>query len=76
MLAGAASKTSADGPVPRTLAFQPDEERAVTLREIQAPIKARYEDDPDTARITLRATGAIADGAMSCSSTNEIRSRS
>lgn len=39
----------------------------MTLREIQAPIKARYQDDPDAARITLRATGAIADGAMSCS---------
>jgi uncharacterized OsmC-like protein len=39
----------------------------MTLREIQAPIKARYQDDPDAARITLRATGATADGAMSCS---------
>lgn len=39
----------------------------MTLREIQAPIKTRYRDDPDAARITLRATGAIADGAMSCS---------
>lgn len=39
----------------------------MTLREIQAPIKAHYQDDPDAARITLRATGAIADGAMSCS---------
>ena len=39
----------------------------MTLREIQAPIKARYQDDPDAARITLRATGATADGPMSCS---------
>jgi len=39
----------------------------MTLREIQAPIKAQYQDDPNAARITLRATGAIADGAMSCS---------
>jgi uncharacterized OsmC-like protein len=39
----------------------------MTLREIQAPIKARYQDDPEAARITLRATGKIADGAMSCS---------
>lgn len=39
----------------------------MTLREIQTPIKAHYQDDPDAARITLRATGAIADGAMSCS---------
>ena len=39
----------------------------MTLREIQAPIKARYQDDPDAARITLRATGSTAEGAMSCS---------
>jgi uncharacterized OsmC-like protein len=39
----------------------------VTLREIQEPIKARYRDEPDAARITLRATGSTADGAMSCS---------
>lgn len=39
----------------------------MTLREIQAPLKAHYKVDPDAARITLRATGAIADGAMSCS---------
>ena len=37
-----------------------------TLREIQAPIKERYRDDPDAARITLRATGSTGDGAMSC----------
>jgi uncharacterized OsmC-like protein len=39
----------------------------VTLREIQEPIKARYRAEPDAARITLRATGSTADGAMSCS---------
>ena len=39
----------------------------MTLREIQEPIKNRYRDDPDAARITLRASGQIADGAMSCS---------
>ena len=39
----------------------------MTLREIQEPIKTRYRHDPDAARITLRATGAMADGAMSCS---------
>ena len=38
-----------------------------TLREIQAPIKERYRDEPDAARITLRATGSTGDGAMSCS---------
>lgn len=39
----------------------------MTLREIQHPIKAHYQDEPDAARITLRATGAMADGVMSCS---------
>jgi uncharacterized OsmC-like protein len=39
----------------------------VTLREIQEPIKARYRTEPDEARVTLRATGGTADGAMSCS---------
>jgi uncharacterized OsmC-like protein len=39
----------------------------MTLREIQEPIKAHYRADPEAARITLRATGSTADGAMSCS---------
>ena len=39
----------------------------MTLREIQQPIKDRYREDPDAARITLRATGAMQAGAMSCS---------
>jgi uncharacterized OsmC-like protein len=39
----------------------------LTLREIQEPIKTHYRDDPDAARITLSASGRIADGAMSCS---------
>jgi uncharacterized OsmC-like protein len=43
----------------------------MTLRELQEPIKAQYRDEPDAARITLRATGSTTgtgpDGAMSCS---------
>jgi uncharacterized OsmC-like protein len=39
----------------------------MTLWEIQQPIKERYRGDPDAARITLRATGAQHEGAMSCS---------
>jgi uncharacterized OsmC-like protein len=39
----------------------------MTLREIQEPIKARYREAPDAARITLRATGSTTDGALSCS---------
>lgn len=39
----------------------------MTLREIQQPIKERYLQEPGEARITLRATGHTADGAMACS---------
>ncbi|MDP9481777.1 MAG: OsmC family protein [Chloroflexota bacterium] len=39
----------------------------MTLREIQEPIKTRYREEPDAARITLRATGSTAGDAMSCS---------
>ena len=39
----------------------------MTLREIQQPIKDRYREEPEAARITLRATGASLEGAMSCS---------
>ena len=37
------------------------------LREIQAPIKERYREEPESARVTLRATGSTGEGAMSCS---------
>jgi uncharacterized OsmC-like protein len=44
------------------------EEGAMTLREIQAPLKSAYVDDPGQAWITLRATGtSAASDAMSCS---------
>lgn len=39
----------------------------MSLREIQQPIKDHYRVDPEAARITLRASGAAGDGAMSCS---------
>jgi uncharacterized OsmC-like protein len=39
----------------------------MTLREIQEPIKTRYREEPEAARITLLATGNAAEGAMSCS---------
>jgi uncharacterized OsmC-like protein len=40
----------------------------MTLREIQAPLKAGYVEDPARAWITLRASGTTsAEGAMSCS---------
>lgn len=39
---------------------------ATELRDIQAPIKAQYREDPDAAVITLSAEGAIGEG-VSCS---------
>src|SRR3954470_957121 len=36
------------------------------LRALQDPLKQRYRDEPDAARITLSATGSIGDG-VSCS---------
>jgi uncharacterized OsmC-like protein len=36
------------------------------LRERQRPLKERYRDDPDAARITLAATGVLGEG-VSCS---------
>jgi uncharacterized OsmC-like protein len=50
--------------IPSTTAQEGTE---MTLREIQQPIKDRYREDPGAAAITLRATGASAEGAMSCS---------
>ena len=37
------------------------------LRTTQAPLKDRYREDPDAARITLTADGGAADGPISCS---------
>jgi uncharacterized OsmC-like protein len=37
------------------------------LRETQAPLKERYREDPETARVTLKADGSAADGPISCS---------
>ena len=37
------------------------------LRGIQAPLKARYREDPDAAVITLRANGVLGDEEVSCS---------
>ncbi|HEX7059533.1 MAG TPA: OsmC family protein [Solirubrobacterales bacterium] len=36
------------------------------LRSIQAPLKERYEDEPEAALVTLAATGALGEG-VSCS---------
>ncbi len=39
---------------------------ADALRALQAPLKARYKDDPDAALITLKAKGHIDDQAIAC----------
>jgi uncharacterized OsmC-like protein len=36
------------------------------LRELQAPLKAKYRDEPGAALITLRAKGDLAEGAIAC----------
>lgn len=36
---------------------------AEALRAVQAPLKARYRDDPGAARLTLRACSRVGDGA-------------
>ena len=37
-----------------------------TLRDHQAPIKAKYRDDPASARFTLRAEGTLGDEKLTC----------
>ncbi len=37
-----------------------------TLRELQAPLKARYKDDAEAALVTLKASGVLGEG-VSCS---------
>jgi uncharacterized OsmC-like protein len=37
------------------------------LRAIQAPLKVRYEDDPNAALVTLRASGELGREALVCS---------
>lgn len=38
-----------------------------SLRELQEPIKERYADDPDAAKVTLTATGEEDDDVRACS---------
>jgi uncharacterized OsmC-like protein len=40
---------------------------ADTLRTLQRPIKQRYRDQPETAVVTLRAEGQLAETEVSCS---------
>ena len=36
------------------------------LRQIQAPLKARYKEDPASARVTLRAVGRVSQATVTC----------
>jgi uncharacterized OsmC-like protein len=36
------------------------------LRELQAPLKARYKDDPESAVVTLRARGRVGASRITC----------
>src|SRR5271170_369239 len=36
------------------------------LRELQAPLKEKYREDPEAAVVTLKARGNLADGAIAC----------
>ena len=36
------------------------------LRAIQAPLKQRYRDEPEAARVTLRAHGKLGDESLTC----------
>src|SRR5712691_13016979 len=39
---------------------------STAFRELQAPLKARYREEPETALVTLRAEGELAEGAIAC----------
>jgi uncharacterized OsmC-like protein len=39
---------------------------STALRELQAPLKAQYREEPGAALITLRAEGELAEGAIAC----------
>jgi uncharacterized OsmC-like protein len=62
-LSGARARPARPGFAIDTAAWRrsPDMD-ADALRSLQAPLKARYREAPDTARITLRAQGRIGEG--------------
>jgi uncharacterized OsmC-like protein len=39
---------------------------SAALREMQAPLKEKYRNEPEAAVVTLRAHGDLADGAITC----------
>ena len=42
------------------------------LRSLQAPIKARYKDDPATARVTVEANGQFQSEPLTCTVENWV----
>ena len=48
---------------------------ASELRAVQAPLKQRYGDDPDSAVVTLSAEGSLSDSEVSCSVEAAARAR-
>jgi uncharacterized OsmC-like protein len=53
-------------PRPSTMAFMDSLMDASALQEIQAPLKARYRDDPDAALVTLTADGELDGTGVAC----------
>ena len=39
---------------------------ATALRELQAPLKSTYRDQPETAKITLKANGTLGESGITC----------
>jgi uncharacterized OsmC-like protein len=39
---------------------------ATALRELQAPLKAKYREQPEAAVVTLKAVGDLAEGTLAC----------
>src|SRR5579863_534730 len=39
---------------------------ATALRELQAPLKAKYRESPEAALVVLKAEGDLAEGAIAC----------
>ena len=39
---------------------------ADVLRQLQAPLKARYQEHPEQGRVTLRARGRVEQATLSC----------
>jgi len=63
------SASTSDAPTPRSIGHRTEVTTtdAARLRSIQAPLKDSYRSDPERACLTLRATAALDEAAVSCS---------